>query len=99
MTNKQKQRVIIEDCRAIRQFNEEFNTGASLNMLKALDYFIKDQSLSKENILKVELCRWLNNGCSMFQEDIWDKFKKNATKVAYDIEFDMSVEDTFKESF
>jgi len=87
------------DCETIEAFCIEFNVDAPKPLKDAIDAYKEQDNYDNQRILQKELCKWLvssKNGHEIWNNPAWEKFKDNAAVIAYNLEFDMDLEETLK---
>ena len=88
-----------DDCIAILDLFKVFNIKGCEAVIDTINDFMVDKTLYNQRKITVELCKLLQiSNHPMFEYGMWDNLKESANSTAYDLEFDMDLEDTIKVS-
>ena len=86
-----------DDLRSIMDFCSAFKIKNTKPLLNEINSCLTNYTLDGEKKITKELCYlFTDERNNILKHSFWDKFKEKAGRTAYDIDFEMSIEDTFK---
>ena len=88
-----------DDCIAVLDLLRIFDIKSSEGVADAIKDFMANKTLHYQKKITVELCKLLyTSNHSIFEYGMWDNLKEYANSTAYDLEFDMDLEDAITAS-
>ena len=86
-----------DDCIAILDLLRVFKIEDSDDVAKSIKDFMKNKTLHNQKKITVELCKLLyTSKNSIFEYGMWDNLKEYANSTAYNVEFDLDLEEAIK---
>ena len=86
-----------DDCIAVLDLLNVFDIEDSDDVAKSIKDFMNDKTLYNQRKITVELCKLLHTSKnSIFEYGMWDNLKEYANSTAYNVEFDLDLEEVIK---
>jgi hypothetical protein len=86
--------ISVEDCKNVFEYCNHFGLTPPNSLKDALEDFISEQTFENQNMVKLELCKWvLYDEHPSFKDKLWEEPQKLATQAEFDLQFDKDLKE------